>query len=128
MRLLLDTHALVWWLEDSVRLGRDADAAIRDPANEVFVSPVSAYEIAQKHRLGKLDSAARLARSFDEDMEAEGFLGLALSSAHARLAGAMPHPHRDPFDRMLIAQALLNNMSLVSNEQLFDDFGVTRIW
>jgi len=128
LKLLLDTHALVWWVEDSDHLSAKADAAMRDPDSEIFVSAVSALEIAQKHRLGKLPSAARLARFFDEDMLAEQFDLLPISTAHARLAGAMPHTHRDPFDRMLIAQALLNDMTLVSNERLFDDFGVARLW
>ena len=128
MRLLLDTHALVWWLDDSMELSREADAAIRDPANDIWVSAVSAFEIAQKHRLGKLPSAARLARNFDSDVMAEGFLALSISPGEARLAGAMLNPHRDPFDRMLIAQALLNDMTLVSNEKLFDGFGVARLW
>jgi len=124
----MDTHALVWWVENSARLSRDADAAIRNPDNEVFVSAVSAFEIAQKHRLGKLPSAARMAKFFDEEVAAERFLTLAISTADARLAGAMPYTHHDPFDRMLIAQALLNDMTLVSREQLFDDFGVERLW
>jgi PIN domain nuclease of toxin-antitoxin system len=128
LKLLLDTHALVWWLENSVNLSRPAAMAIRDPVSEVFVSAVSAFEIAQKHRLGKLPSAARLAKDFDADMHAEGFGRLSISTGEARLAGAMPHLHRDPFDRLLIAQALLNGLTLVSNERLFDDFGVARLW
>ncbi|WP_396594428.1 type II toxin-antitoxin system VapC family toxin [Brevundimonas sp. R86498] len=128
MNLLLDTHALVWWLGNSPGLSEAADTAIRNPDNTVFVSPVSAFEIAQKHRLGKLPSAARLANDFDSDMEAEDFVLLSLTTAEARLAGAMVHTHRDPFDRMLIARALLNQMTLVSNERLFDDFGVSRLW
>ena len=128
MKLLLDTHALVWWLEDNASLSRRADSAIRDPANEVFVSPVSAFEIAQKHRLGKLPSAMRLATDFDANIAEEDFERLFISTADARLAGAMAHAHRDPFDRLLIAQALLGQMILVSNERLFDDFGVKRLW
>lgn len=99
-----------------------------DPANEVFASAVSAFEIAQKHRLGKLPSAATLAVDFDSHMASQGFAVLAIEADAARLAGAIPNPHRDPFDRMLIAQALLNNMVLVSNEQIFDSFGVSRLW
>lgn len=128
MRLLLDTHTLIWWLEDSPRLGRDASAAIRDPANGIWVSAVSAYEIAQKHRLGKLAAASRLTRQFEAEVSAEGFEGLSISTAEARLAGAIAGEHRDPFDRLLIAQALLNDMILVSNEKLFDTFGVSRLW
>lgn len=128
MRLLLDTHALVWWLENSDNLSPTAERAIRDPANDVFVSPVSAFEIAQKHRLGKLPSAARLATDFDANIAEEDFERLSISTADARLAGAMAHAHRDPFDRLLIAQALLGEMNLISNERLFDDFGVKRLW
>lgn len=128
MRLLLDTHALVWWLEDSASLSRLATESIRSPTNEVFVSPVSAFEIAQKHRLGKLPSVARLAADFDANIADEDFERLSISTVDARLAGAMVHAHRDPFDRLLIAQALLGGMTLVSNERLFDDFGVKRLW
>ena len=128
LKLLLDTHALVWWLEGSLNLNPAALDAIRDRENDVFVSPVSAFEIAQKHRLGKLPSAARLAQDFDADIDAEGFTTLMLTTAEARLAGAIVHAHRDPFDRLLIAQALLNDCVLVSNVRLFDDFGVKRLW
>ncbi len=128
MRLLLDTHALVWWLGQVEKLSAQAEAEIRNPANDVWVSAVSAFEIAQKHRLGKLPSAARLARQFDDDVAAAGFVGLSISPNEARLAGAIPHVHRDPFDRLLIAQALINDLTLVSNERLFDSFGVARIW
>ena len=128
LRLLLDTHALVWWLENSASLSRIVDEAIRNPANEVYISPVSAFEIAQKHRLGKLPSVARLATDFDANIAEEDFERLAISTAEARLAGAMVHTHRDPFDRLLIAQALLGELILISNERLFDDFGVKRLW
>ena len=116
------------WMSGNTLSSGGASSAIRDPANDIWVSAVSAFEIAQKHRLGKLPSAARLARNFDSDVMAEGFLALSISPGEARLAGAMLNPHRDPFDRMLIAQALLNDMTLVSNEKLFDGFGVARLW
>jgi PIN domain nuclease of toxin-antitoxin system len=128
LRLLLDTHALIWWLEGSPSLGRAATEAIEDAANDIFVSAVSAFEIAQKHRLGKLPSAERLAFQFEAEVQAEGFLALPIGVAEARLAGNMSHPHRDPFDRLLIAQALLNDLVLASNEDVFDAFGVSRLW
>ena len=128
MKLLLDTHALVWWLNDSPRLGREAEDCISDAANEVWVSAVSAFEIAQKFRLGKMPSAERLARRFDAEVSNEGFSSLSISASEARMAGILPGNHRDPFDRMLIAQAMLNDLTLVSNERLFDSFGVSRLW
>jgi PIN domain nuclease of toxin-antitoxin system len=128
MRLLLDTHALLWWLEDHPNLSRTADAAIGDPSNTIHVSAASVWEIAIKHKIGKLAVADRLINNFEAYLEVEGFLGLALSVRHAQVAGALPGPHRDPFDRMLIAQAILENMVLVSNEAPFDAYGVTRLW
>lgn len=126
MTLLLDSHALIWWTEDHPSLSRRAMQAIAE--ERVFVSAVSAMEIATKHRIGKLPSAALLAHRFEEEVRAEGFQILPLSASHARVAGSFPDPHRDPFDRMLIAQALLDDLVLVSNEVLFDRFGISRLW
>ncbi len=85
-------------------------------------------EIATKNRLGKLPEADMLAADFEAEIEAEGFQGLPITLAHGRLAGSLSIPHKDPFDRLLIAQALTEGMTLVSNEQAFDAFGVTRLW
>lgn len=85
-------------------------------------------EIATKHRLGKLPEAAVLAASFELEIEALGFDPLPISLTHARLAGALAIPHKDPFDRLLIAQALVEEMTLVSKEVMFDSFGVSRLW
>ena len=128
MRLLLDTHALLWWLTDDGKLGREAHAALRSGGTTVYVSAVSAYEVALKHGLGKLPEAARLSREFLEEVEAAGFEPLSLSVREAQVAGRMENAHRDPFDRMLIAQAILRDLTLVSNEKLFDSFGVARLW
>jgi PIN domain nuclease of toxin-antitoxin system len=128
LRLLLDTHALIWWTIDLPRLSGQAHDAIADPDNDVLVSAVSALEIATKHRLGKLPEAALLATSFEAEVDAEGFIGLPVSLGHGRLAGALPMQHKDPFDRVLIAQALMEDVTLVSNETLFDSTGVRRIW
>ena len=128
MKLLLDTHALLWWSEGNRRLAARARAAIEDENNDVFVSAVSAMEIATKHRLGKLEGAARWAEGFEAELAAEGFEPLAVDVRHGRLAGAMLIAHKDPFDRLLIAQAMLEGMGLVSNESLFDAYGVPRIW
>lgn len=128
VKLLLDTHALIWWLLDDARLPARTRIAIANPGQVAFVSAVSAYEIAQKHRLGKLPEAGLLAAEFDTLVAAEGFAPLPLASAEARLAGAMSDGHRDPFDRMLAAQALLNDLTIISSDSAFDAFGVARIW
>lgn len=128
MRLLLDTHALIWWLLDTPRLSRTAYAAIESEENEVFVSAASAWEVTTKHRLGRLSVAGELALDFAGAIAREGFRPLDITVAHAQDAGALPDFHPDPFDRMLVAQALAERMALVSNEARFDRFGVMRIW
>jgi len=128
LRLLLDTHALIWWGHQDARLGAVAAAAMAADSSTVFVSAVSAFEIATKHRIGKLPEAAVLASRFEPEVEALGFEPLPLSLTHARVTGALPIPHKDPFDRLLIAQAIVEDMLLVSNEALFDGFGVGRLW
>ena len=128
MRLLLDTHALIWWLRGDARLGASARSAIEDRRNDVVVSAVSAFEVTTKHRLGKLPEAEILARDFDGERQQEGFLALDVTIVHAALAGKLPGARRDPFDRLLIAQALVEGLTLVSNEARFDGFGVRRLW
>jgi PIN domain nuclease of toxin-antitoxin system len=127
-RLLLDTHALLWWSLDDKALGRKARAAISDPANEIFVSAASAWEIATKFRNGKLPDAAVLALDVAGAVASQGFAELPVTIAHGQRAGALPEPLRDPFDRMLIAQSIVEAMSLISNERLFDRYGVARLW
>ncbi len=128
MRLLLDTHALIWWLQDDRRLGAKARAAIIDPGNDIFASSINAFEITTKYRIGKMPEAAAMVADLDARVSGEGFSMLALAFRHARHAGLMDDAHKDPFDRMLIAQALLEGFVLVSNETLFDRFGVQRLW
>src|SRR5262249_45595035 len=124
MRLLLDTHALIWWVTDDTALSKAAWDAIADPASEVLASAASAWEIATKHRIGKLPQAGPLAQDFAGSIAAEGFTGLPIGVSDGEIAGRLPGPHRDPFDRMLIAQALAGRLTLVSNERLFDRYGV----
>ncbi len=128
MQVLLDTHALLWWLADDPALTRPARKVIAETRNVVFVSAASAWEIATKVRLGKLASAADLAADFSGYIEREGFQVLAISEEHAVRAGLFPGAHKDPFDRMLIAQAQAEGMPIVSNEVQFDTYGVRRIW
>ncbi|MBC2669087.1 type II toxin-antitoxin system VapC family toxin [Novosphingobium piscinae] len=128
MRLLLDTYALIWWLAGDQALGRKAREAIADEGNAVLVSAASAMEVATKVRLGVLPSAELLARDFEAILASQGFAELSITVRHAALAGAMAIAHKDPFDRLLIAQAQAEDLILVSNETLFDGFAVNRLW
>lgn len=128
MRLLLDTHALLWWFADDRALPPSCRRAISRPGNNIFVSAVSAWEIATKFRLGNLPSASDLVQDFDGYLARDGFNLLQLTSRHGIRAGLLPGPLKDPFDRMLIAQALIEDMLIVSNEAIFDRYGINRVW
>ena len=128
MNPLLDTHALLWWLSDEDRLSRAAYDAIADSSGAVFVSAASAWEIATKHRLGRLPEADVLAQDIPWYIADQGFRPLAITVQDAEYAGRLPGHHQDPFDRMLIAQALMHDLALVSNERRFDRYGVNRVW
>jgi PIN domain nuclease of toxin-antitoxin system len=127
-RLLLGTHAFLWWLAGDERLSTDAREAISEELDPIFVSAASVWEIATKHRLGKLPAASRIVGDLAGVIESQGFVGLPITIRHAETAGALPRPHRDPFDRMLIAQALLDDLVLVSNEQAFGAYGARLLW
>lgn len=128
MRLLLDTHSLLWSFSGVKKLSGKARLAIQDFENQVHVSAASAWEIATKFRLGKLPEAAPFVHSFGENIRRIGFQELVVSIDHAQRAGLLAGVHRDPFDRFLIAQAQAENLLLVSNETLFDQYGVQRLW
>jgi PIN domain nuclease of toxin-antitoxin system len=128
LRALLDTHALLWWLSDNPQLTKPARRVIADTRNTVIVSAASAWEIATKTGLGKLPTAMDLVADFVGQMEREGFQMLAIAVEHAIRAGLLPGPHKDPFDRMLIAQAQAEHLPIVSNELAFDAYGVRRLW
>ncbi|MGH6885814.1 MAG: type II toxin-antitoxin system VapC family toxin [Geminicoccales bacterium] len=128
MRVLLDTHAFLWWLAGDPSLSERARQVIREEGNTVLLSAASAWEIATKVRLGKLPGAARIAGDILGCLRDEGFEPLAVTVRHGQHAGALPGLHRDPFDRMLIAQAILESCVLVSNESRFDAYGVIRLW
>lgn len=128
MRILLDTHAIVWWLEGNTRLSSRVRTMIEKPSGDIFVSAASAWEIATKVRLKKLPGMLPYVGRLAEVFQTQGFVGLPVSTRHADHAGTLPGPHRDPFDRMLIAQAQLESIALVSNEKVFDIYGVKRLW
>jgi PIN domain nuclease of toxin-antitoxin system len=127
VKVLLDTHAFIWWMEAADRLPRNAMAVIAGSENQVLISAVVAWEIAIKVNLGKItasvsiDELARVIRD-------QGFDELAISLDHAVRAGSLPPHHSDPFDRMLIAQALVEDVPIVSNDRAFDAYGVRRLW
>lgn len=128
MRLLLDTHTLLWWLADDPALSGSARKLIARPSNAVLVSAASAWEIATKVRLGRLPGASDLAGDFGGYLSRERFDSLAISAEHAIRAGLLPGPHKDPFDRLLIAQAQSENLPIVSVDSAFDDYKVRRLW
>lgn len=128
MRLLLDTHALLWWFTDDPRLSMAARDAIGDEANEILVSAASAWEIATKHRLGKLDQASEAVSRFNELVLADGFSPLPISHDHALRAGSFVVEHRDPFDRMLAAQSEIEGVPLVTLDHAFGLFGTRVYW
>lgn len=128
VKLLLDTHAALWWWENSPALGDAARKAMADPDNEIFFSAASAYEISQKVRLGRLIVPAELAGNLASVVRDEGWVPLPLTIAEAALAASIKHEHRDPFDRMLAAQCQIGHFLLASVDGVFDRFSTKRIW
>lgn len=128
MRLLIDTHALAWWFDESDKFSATARELLLSENTVVFVSAVSVYEAAAKHRLGKWPDAAALLAGFDAFMRDQLMSELPLTINHARVAGELPPVHRDPFDRMLAAQALVEDLTIVSIDDKLDQFGVRRLW
>jgi len=128
MRVLLDTHALLWWLGGDERLPTRARVIIDDPESAVHVSAASAWEIATKVRTGKLPGAEYLVADLGALLAQQGFAELDVTVDHGLRAGALPGAHKDPFDRMLVAQAQAENLALISNETAFDSYGIVRIW
>jgi PIN domain nuclease of toxin-antitoxin system len=127
-KLLLDTHALLWWLAGDDKLSPKARERIGAEASTIFVSAASIWEIATKFRLGKLPGVEAFLDDVPGCLSAQGMQHVAITHGHALRAGLLPGPHRDPFDRMLIAQAQEGNMVLVSNEEVFDSYGIRRLW
>ena len=128
MRILLDSHALVWFLTGNPRLSRKAGEAIVASDAEVAVSAASAWEIATKVRVGKWHDAETIAHDLDKALIERDFTGLPITIEHGRLAGFLPGDHRDPFDRMLAAQAIVEDIPLVTADPAFRHFQVKVIW
>lgn len=128
MRLLLDTHTFLWWLDGDRRLSRRARQSIGHDESEVIVSAATAWEIATKVRIGKLPGAIDVAVDIPGCLARQQFQSLDISILHAQRAGRLPGAHRDPFDRMLIAQAQIEDLTVVTNDEIFDTYGVARLW
>jgi PIN domain nuclease of toxin-antitoxin system len=128
MRALVDTHALLWWLFDDRRLSPRARQVMEEGANEIMVSSASGWEIMTKHRLGKLPRAGEAVRDLRGAIQRAGFEPLPISLEHAIEAGRLASPHRDPFDRMLAAQARLERIPLISDDQVFASLSVSTLW
>ena len=120
LRLLLDTHTLVWWLSDVSRLAEGARNAIADPRNDVFVSAVTGWEISVKRATGRMTAPDNLSAMVEE----RGFIHLPLTFHHAEQAGSLPMHHRDPFDRILVAQAQVEGLILVTRDAFIPLYGI----
>lgn len=128
MRFLLDTHTLIWAVYDQEFLSSNVRQVLETPSNEAIVSAASGWEIATKYRLGKLSSARILAEDFMNVVTKSGYSLLAISPEHALRAGRLPGDHKDPFDRMLAAQAIHEDLTLLSNDSALDQFAIRREW
>jgi PIN domain nuclease of toxin-antitoxin system len=128
MHVLLDTHAFLWWLDGDERLAVKARRIIQNEKNVILVSAASAWEVATKVRIGKLPGAVEVAADFIGCLVAQSFTALDITVAHAQRAGLLPGPHRDPFDRMLIAQAQAEDVAIISSDEIFDVYRVRRLW
>jgi PIN domain nuclease of toxin-antitoxin system len=128
MRILFDSHALFWFVNGSRKFSARARAIVETPDAVPIASAVCAWELANKVRIGKWPEAARFADEFVDIMRGDGFELLAITPEHARLAGFLPGTHRDPFDRMLAAQAQSEGLPLITADPVFKAFGTRVIW
>jgi PIN domain nuclease of toxin-antitoxin system len=126
--LILDTHALVWILLDSVKLSSNHIALINDPSKTIYVSAVSGYEIANKHRIGKMPEAEAILELMNRNFEDFDWQLMPITLQHATLAGSMGGTHRDPFDRLLAAQSILENLPIMTADEKIKDLGAKVVW
>ena len=123
---LLDTHILLWWLFNDPKLNAECREIVRNPAHRILVSSVSAWEIATKYRIGKLPEARQIVEEYSQILHQSKFIELPITSAHALRAGSLPISHRDPFDRMIVAQAELENLPVITYDAAFQT-GLIRV-
>lgn len=128
MRLLLDTHTFLWFVLDDPQLSASAKTLIEDPANDILISPASYWEIAIKVRLGKLDLFAPYDDFMQRGIVGNDFQILPIEPKHTSLLTTLPLYHKDPFDRLLVAQALVEGTAMVSLDVALDPYGISRVW
>ena len=128
MKLLLDTHAFLWWVEGTPAFGRRGKAAVSNPENEILLSVASCWELAIKLSLGKIRLAKSLDRFILEQLSLNGFSLLDVQFRHVVRVADLPFRHRDPFDRLIAAQALEDDLALVSSDRVFRKYGVDVVW
>ena len=128
MRLLLDTQALLWFVLDDPKLSAKAKALIADPANDIEISPASYWEIAIKISIGKYHLPESLDSFFERELGANAFRILSIKPRHVAPLTSLPFYHRDPFDRLLVAQAMVESIAIISSDLALDNYPVTRLW
>ena len=128
MRLLLDTHAFLWWINNDSSLSQPARSAISSELNECYLSLASCWELAIKASIGKLQLTKSLDLFIPEELEANDFRLLSIDFMHIAKVETLPFHHRDPFDRLLAAQALSEKMTLISADMVLSEYGVKRLW
>jgi PIN domain nuclease of toxin-antitoxin system len=128
VRLLLDTHVALWWLTGSRGISRAAREALRNRAIQICISSISAYEIATKYRIGKLPLARSILDELPAQLRQQQFSEWPVSIAHALEAGKLPGPHRDPWDRLIMAQARIDGFSVVTADPIFRAYGIPVLW
>ena len=128
MKVLLDTHAFLWAVTDAPELSRKATRIFEDERNELFLSLASGWELAIKLSLGKLSMAQPLATFLPEQMAVNGIMQLPIELRHIGRVQDLPFHHRDPFDRLLIAQCLVEDLAILSADRVLDAYGVERVW
>ncbi|HUI27905.1 MAG TPA: type II toxin-antitoxin system VapC family toxin [Candidatus Kryptonia bacterium] len=128
MRLLLDTHVFLWWVSDVPEISRRARSAIASPGNDCLLSVASCWEMAIKVGLGKLKLPAPIERFIPEQLAANAFGLLGIDLRHTARVAHLAFHHRDPFDRLLVAQAIEDGLALVSADRVFRKYGIKRVW
>lgn len=128
MRVLLDTHVIIWWTMEAHKIGSRVTGLLQAPATEIFVSPVSAWEIAYKHSLGKLDFPSAVIDDFDQWIQRLHWAELPFTAKHAVVSARLGGLHKDPFDRMLAGQAKIEGLQLISADPAFKHLGVEALW
>ena len=128
MKLLLDTCSLLWWWAEPDKLSPRCLSILQDPANEIWVSAGSAWEISTKYRIGKYPNGARIISQWEERLSDDGFREMAISCTHALRAGALPGAHRDPFDRVIAAQAIIESFNVATPDRAISNLGAECVW